>query len=65
MSTICMKLDLDMHIGLHLVFFGKTSMTTDLVVMFHGLVVGRWCINHPLIAARIRHSYHEALQICT
>jgi hypothetical protein len=25
--TICMKLDPDMHIGLHLVFFGKTGVT--------------------------------------
>jgi hypothetical protein len=27
MSTICMKLDPGMHIGLHLVFFGKIGMT--------------------------------------
>jgi hypothetical protein len=26
MSTICMKLDPGMHIGLHLVFFGKTEV---------------------------------------
>jgi hypothetical protein len=25
--TICMKLDHGMHIGLHLVFFGKTGVT--------------------------------------
>jgi hypothetical protein len=25
--TICMKLDPGMHIGLHLVFFGKTGVT--------------------------------------
>jgi hypothetical protein len=27
MSAICMKLDPGMHIGLHLVFFGKTGVT--------------------------------------
>jgi hypothetical protein len=27
MSTICMKIDPGMHIGLHLVFFGKTGVT--------------------------------------
>jgi hypothetical protein len=27
MSTICIKLDPGMHIGLHLVFFGKTGVT--------------------------------------
>jgi hypothetical protein len=27
MSTICMKIDPSMHIGLHLVFFGKTGVT--------------------------------------
>jgi hypothetical protein len=27
MSTICMKIDPDMHIGLHLVFSGKTGVT--------------------------------------
>jgi hypothetical protein len=27
--TICMKLDPGMHIGLHLVFFGKTGVTFD------------------------------------
>jgi hypothetical protein len=26
MSTICMKIDPGMHIGLHLVFFGKTGV---------------------------------------
>jgi hypothetical protein len=34
MSTICMKIDPGMHIGLHLVFFGKigvTSMSTRLL----------------------------------
>jgi hypothetical protein len=30
MSTICMKIDPGMHIGLHLVFFGKTGVTIDL-----------------------------------
>jgi hypothetical protein len=28
MSAICMKLDPGMHIGLHLVFFGKTGVTS-------------------------------------
>jgi hypothetical protein len=28
--TICMKLDPGMHIGLHLIFFGKTGVTTKL-----------------------------------
>jgi hypothetical protein len=28
MSTICMKIDPGMHIGLHLVFFGKTGVTS-------------------------------------
>jgi hypothetical protein len=28
MSTICMKIDPGMHMGLHLVFFGKTGVTT-------------------------------------
>jgi hypothetical protein len=32
MSTICMKIDPGMHIGLHLVFFGKTGVT-----LFQGL----------------------------
>jgi hypothetical protein len=29
MSAICMKLDPRMHIGLHLVFFGKTGVTLE------------------------------------
>jgi hypothetical protein len=29
MSIICMKVDPGMHIGLHLVFFGKTGVTTE------------------------------------
>jgi hypothetical protein len=28
--TICMELDSGMHIGLHLVFFGKTGVTVSL-----------------------------------
>jgi hypothetical protein len=28
--TICMKLDPGMHIGLHLIFYGKTGVTTSL-----------------------------------
>jgi hypothetical protein len=27
--TICMKVDPGMHIGLHLVFFGETGVTTS------------------------------------
>jgi hypothetical protein len=29
MSTICMKIDLGLHIVMHLVFFGKTRVTPD------------------------------------
>jgi hypothetical protein len=32
MSTICMKLDPGMHIGLHLVSFGKTGVTPRLPI---------------------------------
>jgi hypothetical protein len=39
MSIICMKLDPGMHIGLHLVFFGKTGVT---VVVAAGPRRGRW-----------------------
>jgi hypothetical protein len=35
MSTICMKLDPDMHIGLHLVFFGEIGVTE---CSEHGLI---------------------------
>jgi hypothetical protein len=33
-------------------------------VLFHPLVARRWRRNHLLVTARIRHSYHESLQIC-
>jgi hypothetical protein len=33
MSTICMKIDPGMHIGLHLVFFGKSGVTAEVRII--------------------------------
>jgi hypothetical protein len=46
MSTICMKLDPGMHIGLHLVFFGKAGVT----VYIHSYM---W-VPHVIAGMRVR-----------
>jgi hypothetical protein len=37
---------------------------TNLVMLSHPLVAGRWQHNHLPLTATIHHSYHEPLQIC-
>jgi hypothetical protein len=41
MSTICMKIDPGMHIGLHLVFFGKTCVKAPVVAAYTSRIAVR------------------------
>jgi hypothetical protein len=43
--------------------YSGSNQRTNLVLMSHRLVVRMWRRNHLPLTARIRHSYHELLQI--